>query len=134
MKQGREPASARADLLPVRYGLRLVMATSGITGVLLAITAVSGLLFGVHGLYRPDPATLPTFLGQDAITLLAVLPLLLASIQAARHGSLRGLLLWAAGLFYVAYSYAYYVLDPEFNWLYPAYIAIVAMSMYGCFY
>src|SRR5438477_865211 len=134
MTQRLQLGSAAADLLPVRYGLRLVTTTSVLTGVLLAITAVSGLLFGAHGLYRPDPATLPTFLGQDAITLLAVLPLLLGSTWAARRGSLRGLLLWSAGLFYVAYSSAYYVLDPEFNWLYPAYIAIVAMSMYGCLY
>jgi hypothetical protein len=34
----------------------------------------------------------------------------------------------------VAYSYAYYALNPEFNWLYPAYIAIVAMGLYGCLY
>jgi len=134
MTQGPQHGSAAADLLPMRYGLRLVTTTSVLTGVLLAITAVSGLVFGTRGLYRSDPATLPTFLGQDAITLLAVLPLLLGSIWAARRGSLRGLLLWSAGLFYVAYSYAYYVLDPEFNWLYVAYIAIVAMSMYGCLY
>lgn len=85
-------------------------------------------------MYRPDSATLPTFLGQDAITLLIVLPLLFASTCSARRGSGRGLLLWAAGLFYVAYSYSYYVLNPEFNWLYLAYIAIVAMSMYSCLY
>jgi hypothetical protein len=134
MTQGPQHGSAAADLLPMRYGLLLVTTTSVLTGVLLAITAVSGLVFGARGLYRPDPATLPTFLGQDAITLLVVLPLLLGSTWAARRGSLRGLLLWSAGLFYVAYSYAYYVLDPEFNWLYLAYIAIVAMSMYSCLY
>jgi hypothetical protein len=63
-----------------------------------------------------------------------ILPLLLWSVLAARRGSLRGLLLWAAALFYVAYSYAHYALNPEFNALYPAYIAIVAMSLYGCLY
>jgi hypothetical protein len=120
--------------LPVRYGLRLVTATSLVTAVLLACTAAAGLLFGARGLSRPDPATLPTFLGQDAITLVAMLPLLLWSVWAARRGSLRGLLLWAAALFYVAYSYAYYVLNPEFNWLYLAYIGVVAMSLYGCLY
>jgi hypothetical protein len=101
---------------------------------LLAVTAIAGLIFGARGLYRSDPATLPAFLGQDAITLVAVLPLLLWSVVAARRGSLRGLLLWTAALFYVAYSYAYYALSPEFNGLYLAYIAIVAMSLYGCLY
>lgn len=86
------------------------------------------------GLYTPDPATLPTFLGQDGITLVVILPLLLWSVWATRRGSLRGLLLWTAALFYLAYSYAYYVSSPEFNVLYLAYIAIVAMSLYGCLY
>ena len=101
---------------------------------MLAITAVAGLLYGTRGLYTPDPATLPTFLGQDGITLVVILPLLLGSVWATRRGSLRGLLLWTAALFYLAYSYAYYVLSPEFNVLYLAYIGIVAMSLYGCLY
>src|SRR5918912_2671477 len=115
--------------LPVRGDLRPVLATSLVTAPLLAITAVAGLLFGARGLYTPDPATLPAFLGQDAITLVAVLPLLLWSVWATGRGSLRGLLLWTAALFYIAYSYAYYALDPEFNVLYLAYLAIVAMSL-----
>jgi hypothetical protein len=111
-----------------------VLTTSVLTGTLLAITAVAGLLFGAQVLYTPDRATLPTFLGQDGITLVVVLPLLLWSLRATRRGSLHGLLLWTAALFYVAYSYSYYVLSPEFNVLYPAYIAIVGMSLYGCLY
>jgi hypothetical protein len=118
----------------VRQDVRLVTATSLSAAILLAITAVAGLLFGTRGLYTPDPSTLPTFVGQDAITLIAILPLLLWSVWAARRGSLRGLLLWTAAQFYVAYSYAYYVLNPEFNVLYLAYIAVVAMSLYGCIF
>jgi hypothetical protein len=88
-----------AGLLPVRAGLGPVVATSLRSAALLAITAVVGLLFGARGLYNPDPARLPTFLGQDGITLAVVLPLLLWSVWAARRGSLRGLLLWTAALF-----------------------------------
>jgi hypothetical protein len=65
------------------------------------------------------------------MTLVAGLPLLLGSVWAARRGSVKGLLLWVGTLFYVAYSYAYYVLSPEFNALYLAYIAVVSMSGYG---
>jgi hypothetical protein len=63
--------------------------------------------------------------------LIVVLPLLLWSVWSSSRGSLPGLLLWTAALFYVAYSYSYYVLSPEFNVLYPAYIAIVGMNLYG---
>src|ERR671926_438544 len=123
-----------AGPLPVRTSLGPVVATSLLSAGLLAITAVAGLLFGTRGLYTPDPARLPAFLGQDGMTPSAVLPLLLWSVWAARRGSLPGLLLWTAALFYVAYSYAYYALNPEFNVLYLAYIAIVAMGLYGCLY
>jgi hypothetical protein len=120
--------------LPVRRGVRPVVVTSVLTTGLLVITAVAGLVFGTRGLYTPDPATLPAFLSQDGITLIVMVPLLGWSVWSAQRGSLPGLLVWTAALFYVAYSYAYYALNPEFNALYPAYIAIVAMSLYGCLY
>jgi hypothetical protein len=65
----------------LRQPLGLPVATSLATAALLALTAIAGLLFGPRGLYTPDPATLPAFLGQDAITLLAILPLLLWSLR-----------------------------------------------------
>jgi hypothetical protein len=130
----RITANPSTTPLPVRQGVGPVATTSLAIAALLAITSVAGLLFGTRGLYTPDPTTLPTFLGQDGITLVVVLPLLLWSVWSARAGSLRGLLLWTAALFYLAYSYAYYVLSPEFNGLYLVYIAIVAMSLYGCLY
>jgi hypothetical protein len=91
-------------------------------------------VFGQRGLYVSDPATMPAFLGQDALSLIVGLPLLLGSITLARRGSLSGLLLWMGALFYNAYSYAFYPLSPEFNALYLAYIAIVSASLYGLVY
>jgi hypothetical protein len=102
-----------------------------VAAVLLLVASAAGLLYGRRGLYTPDPATLPAFLGQDAMTLAVGLPLLLVSVGLARRGSVRGLLLWVGALFYVAYSYLYYPLNPEFNALYLAYVAIVSTSGYG---
>ncbi|MGH2351819.1 MAG: hypothetical protein ACRDJN_09425 [Chloroflexota bacterium] len=116
---------------PVARGLTVPTVLSLLAAGLLVVTSVAGLWYGQRGLYTPDPATLPAFLGQDAVTLVAGLPLLLGSMWAARRGSVRGLLLWVGTLFYVAYSYAYYPLNPEFNALYLAYIAIVSLSGYG---
>jgi len=107
---------------------------SAIVAVLLGITSLAGLLFGARGLYRPDPGTLPAFIGQDAITLALALPLLLGAMWSAWHGSLRGHLLWLGILAYLAYSYTYYLISPEFNALYIAYIAIVSMSGYSALY
>jgi hypothetical protein len=120
--------------LPVIRALTVPSVLSVLVAALLAVTSVAGLLFGQRGLYTPDPRTLPAFLGQDALTLLVGLPLLLGSAWLTRRGSLRGLLLWPGALFYLAYSYAFYVLSPEFNLLYPLYLAIVSMSLYGGLY
>jgi hypothetical protein len=106
-------------------------ALSGLVAVSLAVSSVAGLLVGQRGLYGSDPATLPAFLGQDAISLVVGLPLLLGSLWLARRGSLRGLLLWMGALFYAAYSYTFYVLGAPFGPLFPAHVAIVAASLYA---
>ena len=120
-----------ARVLPTSRLPGVVSVLSVVIATVLLATSVAGLSFGTRGLYRPDPATLPTFLGQDALSLVVGLPLLIGSMRLARRGSLRGLLLWAGALFYFAYSYSFYVLSPEFNALYVAYLAIVSMSLYG---
>jgi hypothetical protein len=128
------PAAGGPHPLPVRRALTVPWVLSLATAALLAVTSAAGLRFGHRGLYTPDPRTLPAFLGQDALSLIVGLPLLLASARLARRGSLRALLVWPGALFYVAYSYAYHVLSPEFNALYPVYLAIVSMSLYGLVY
>src|ERR1051326_3504231 len=120
-----------AGILPTSRVSRAVSVLSGALSILLLVTSVAGLVFGTRGFYRPDPATMPTFIGQDALSLVIGLPLLIGSMRLALRGSRRALLLWAGALFYFAYSYSYYVLSPEFNALYPAYLAIVSMSLYG---
>ena len=125
---------ARRNHLPANRSLTLAYTLSGVAAILLFVTSVAGLVFGQRGFYRPDPATMPALLGQDALSLIVGLPLLLGSMILARRGSLGGLLLWMGALFYNAYSYAFYPLSPEFNALYLAYIAIVSASLYGLVY
>jgi hypothetical protein len=120
--------------LPFAYDLKFPLGVSMVVAALLAVNSIVGLTYGPHGLYRPDRGTLPTFIGQDAITLLVGLPLLIASMWLTRRGSLRGLLVWLGALVYVAYSYAYYLISPEFNILYLGYILIVSMSGYCLLY
>lgn len=115
----------------VRAAPTSARALSFVAAALLLVASVAGLVFGPRGLYADDPATAPAFLGQDAITLGVGLPLLLLSMRAARRGAVGGLLLWAGSLFYVAYSYAFYVLDPHVTALFPLYTAVVAASTYG---
>jgi hypothetical protein len=103
---------------------------TGVTAILLLISSVAGLLLGRSGFYRHDE-TLWSFIGQDVITLGVVLPLLLGSARLTKLGSTRGLLAWMGTLFYVAYSYYFYVVGGHFNVLFPVYIALVSIGMYG---
>jgi hypothetical protein len=114
--------------------VKFPLVLSTLVAALLTISSVVGLIFGQRGLYRPDPGTLPTFIGQDAITLLVGLPLLLGSMWLTSRGSLRDLLVWLGALVYVAYSYAHYLISPEFNVLYLGYIVIVSVSGYCLLY
>jgi hypothetical protein len=108
----------------------LTLALSVVLAVLLLVSSVAGLLYGSRSLYDSYPAALAGLVGQDAVTLVVGIPLLVSSMWLARRGSMRGLLLWAGTLFYFAYSYYFYVIG-GFNALFLIYIAIVSTSLYG---
>jgi hypothetical protein len=117
-------------LLPLRYSPTLAYALSGLLGVLLPVAAVAGLLYGSSGLYASYPADLAGLVGQDAVALAVILPLLVLSTWLMTRGSLRGLLLWAGVLFWVAYYYFFYVVG-GFNALFLVYIGMVSASLYA---
>jgi hypothetical protein len=117
-------------VLPIKNKLTLAYALSGVLAVLLVVSSVAGLLYGSRGLYETYPAKLAGLVGQDVITLVVGLPLLVASVWLTARGSTRGLLLWTGTLFYFGYSYYFYVIG-GFNALFLTYIAIVSTSLYG---
>lgn len=104
---------------------------SALAAVLLAITSLAGLLYGTRGLYQADPALLPQFLAQDAVGLALALPLLVGSMALARRGSARGVLLWAAMLFYLVYWYYFYLAGVRFGPLFLVHAALVASSLFA---
>jgi hypothetical protein len=119
------------ERLPVMRSLTFPFVLSSIVAALLLISSIAGLLFGQRGLYQPNPATLPSFLTQDVITLVVVVPLLVTCLWLVRRGSVRGLLVWMGTLFYIAYAYSFAVLGTWLPPLYLLYVAIVSMSVYS---
>lgn len=117
--------------LPMAGDITLVSRMTGLLLPLLAGSAIAGLTLGPRGWYDAAATTYPSFLGQDAITLTLGVPMLAASAWAGRHGSTRALFCWIGLLFYVAYAYAFYVLGAPVTWLFPVYIVIVSLGMYG---
>jgi hypothetical protein len=116
--------------LPVR---RAPAATYRMTWILAAVAvtmSLVGIWHGDDGYYDPYPAALAGLVGQDIATLFVGVPVLLIAAIFARRGSVRGLLAWAGALFYFAYSYFFFVVG-AFNPGFPAYVTIVALSLYG---
>jgi hypothetical protein len=116
--------------MPLKNRLILPYALSGLLCVLLLISSVVGLLYGGGGFYDSYPAALAGLVGQDAVTLVLGIPVLMISVWLTGRGSTGGLLVWSGALFYFAYSYYFYIIG-GFNALFLVYIAIVSTSLYG---
>jgi hypothetical protein len=116
--------------MPVKDELNFAVFAAGLVALLLLAASAAGLLYG-DVLYDPDPLILPQLYGQDAISIIVGLPLLVGSTLMARRGSVRGLLLLMGAFFYVVYSYFFYVVGVRFNVLFLVYVAMVAASLYG---
>jgi hypothetical protein len=116
--------------MPVKNRLTSAYLLSGMLVILLFVASIAGLLYGGRGFYASYPASLAGLVGQDGVTLVVGIPLLVASMWLTARGSTSGLLLWAGTSFYFAYSYYFYVIG-GFNALFLVYIATVSTSLYG---
>ena len=119
--------------LPLRYGTGFARHLTWAVAALLALSSASGLLYGASELYDVD-VILPALIAQDTIGLIVGVPLLLVCAWLARRGSTRALLCWMGALFYVAYFWYFYVIGIRVTWLFPVYIAMVSMSLFGVLY
>ena len=97
---------------------------SNLVVVLLTAAAGAGLLIDV---YRDNEWVSSQLRGQDFVSLVFGVPLLLVSVHLARRGSVRGLLAWLGGLGYVTYSYLY-IFGIAYNELFLVYLALLFMS------
>jgi hypothetical protein len=64
-----------------------------------------------------------TWFGNDWVTLLVALPLLVAAPITARRDSVPGLVVWLGLLGYAIYNYAFYLFGAVFNAFFPLYVA-----------
>lgn len=75
--------------------------------------ALLGLLLSEH--YRDAEPIRTTWFGNDWITLVLAVPLLLAGAVRAATGSLRALLVWLGMIAYAAYNYSFYLFGAALN-------------------
>jgi len=85
-----------------------------------------------HGLYYYDTvSTVAQMQGNDIITLVVGLPLLLISTWLAFRGSLRGRLLLTGTLAFFLYTYMSMSMLTAYNVLFLVYVALFTMSLYA---
>jgi hypothetical protein len=93
-----------------------------------ALTALMTVQAGVGlvwpSLYRDPAWIVSAWFGCDVVTLVGGVPLIVGGLLAMRRGSLRGELLWLAGLGYAIYNYAYFALGAHLNPVFPIYITL----------
>lgn len=100
-----------------------------ILGVLAVLTSILGIAHP-GGFYSAYTNPLAGLVGQDIATLVAGVPVLVTGAWLARRGSVAGLLTWAAGLFYLAYSYFFFVVGATAVG-FVLYVLIVALALHG---
>jgi hypothetical protein len=107
---------------PQQFPVRL----AGVLAAGASVQATLGLLR--RDWYLDDAWVKDTWVGNDAVTLLVVVPLLLGSFIAARHGSTRAFVLWSGLVAYCGYNYAFYLFGAALNVFFPLYVALVLTS------
>jgi hypothetical protein len=84
------------------------------------------------GLYAHDSVSgAAQAIGQDFVTLLVAVPLLLLATRMASTGSVRGQLMRAGALAYFAYTYILLAFGATYNELFLIYVAIFSASAFG---
>ena len=103
-----------------------------ISAALLAIivTCCGLLIPGFYAFLAETPNLLAGSLAQDA-SVLAVSLIMLAGIWYGRRNEARGVMLWGAGLAFLVYSYLIYCFDPVYTTVFPLYIAILSLTIFG---
>jgi hypothetical protein len=114
-------------LFPQRLSMPGSFASTALLAALLLAQAAFGRL--LSHLYRDSPLIATTWIGNDWVTLLVAVPALCLSARAARHGSIRGLLLWLSVVWYGVYNTAFYLFGAALNAFLPLYAATWAAAI-----
>jgi hypothetical protein len=93
----------------------------------MAVQALSGLLLSGH--YRDSEFIRTTWFGNDWVSLLVAVPLLLTGLRGAASGGTRGLLLWLGLLAYAVYNYLFYLFGAALNVFFLLYVVLVLLAV-----
>lgn len=107
---------------------KLMYVLSAMIALLAAVASVGGIV--VDDLYRDNQLVASTFYGNDLVTLLVAVPVLIGSLILSARNSLRAQSIWFGMLVYMAYNFAFYLFGAAFNRLFLVYVVLFAASIY----
>ena len=113
-----------------RPGFLTAYLLTAATAATMATASAVG-VFATDWLYRDNALITATFRGQDMVTLVVAVPLLLVSLVLEMRGSPRGWVLWLGMLFYSMYSYLFYAVAAAFNQFFLLYVATFGLPLYA---
>jgi len=113
-----------------RSGLRTAYLLTALAAITMASASAGG-VFATDWLYRDNALISATFRGQDVVTLVVAVPLLLIGLVLEVKGSQRGRMLWLGMLFYTMYAYLFYAVAAAFNEFFLLYVATFALPLYA---
>jgi hypothetical protein len=109
---------------------KYVIIASALIAALTIVAAGLGLFW--KDLYKNDTVSYAAqAVGQDLVTLVLCVPLLLIAAYFTCKGSLRGRLIWTGTVFYFLYTYASYSFLVAYNQLFLVYVALFSLSLYS---
>lgn len=100
-----------------------------IIAVLATIASAGGLF--ISGLYRDNPLITSAWHGNDFVTLIIAVPLMVTSLIFTMRGSQKAQLVWIGTLGYMLYNYIFYLYGAAFNRFFLIYVLLFALSIYG---
>jgi len=108
---------------------KITFILSTLVAVLAAIASSAGLF--IPNLYHDNEFVQTAWYGNDWVTLLIVVPSLIASMLLSKNGSLKAPLIWMGLLGYLFYCYAFYLFGAVFNNFFLIYGAIFSISFFA---
>lgn len=105
----------------------LAMVLSSIAGLLMTGASLAGILLRER--VYPTTQLLTGLLTNDVVNLMIGLPVLVLGMQAARRGSLTGLLCWPGAMLFIFYNSLIYSLAMPASWFYPVFPLQAVLSL-----
>ncbi len=97
--------------------------------ILMIAQSAGGLL--IRGLYRDNAWVKSSWYGNDLVTLVVAVPILITALIFSIRGSERAQLVLPGMLFYTFYNYAFYLFGAAINWFFPIYVSLFALSIFA---